>query len=332
MSAGRPRRSRSSAYTARCARANAPNPRWAMTGRRGAVVVRDSAVGACARQRARIATVAVRRPSSVPSEPSRSPSRVGRRAARAAGDDPRRCRARRRARGHGVAHDQRPGEGRPGDPAPRRSGGAGSRLRPEPCRPRPDHRAHGQRRGDRARHHQPALRVAGAIGRAVGPREPICRCSWSTPASTPTKRSGPSRVPVAGGRRVHRRLAAPPAPRAGRPRVLPGGLRQPSRPPSTRPSSSGPRRPSPTRLHHLARSDTRGWPTWAGRAGRGRRGSAGPRSGAPSRTSGMEVVELAVAEPTFEAAAAVVPAVVEQRRRRPCSPSTTRWRSGSSPG
>ena len=59
----------------------------------------------------------------------------------------------------------------------------------------------------------------------------------------------------------------------------------------------------------------------------GERRTAVRRSG---RTAGMEVVELAVAEPTFEAAAAIVDRVVSEWCHPRPSPSTTRWRWGSS--
>ena len=86
----------------------------------------------------------------------------------------------------------------------------------------------GQRRGDRPRHHQPALRVPGAIGGAVGPAER----SAGAPGGhrrAPGRRGASRGVPVPGGRRLHRRFAAPPASRAGALGSDAGGLRQPAR-------------------------------------------------------------------------------------------------------
>ena len=83
-------------------------------------------------------------------------------------------------------------------------------------------------------------------------------------------------------------------------------------------------------LQHLAALGHTRVPTWVGRADRGRRASGGARCGAPAAPSGMEVVELTVAEPTFEATASSCrrswPAAC-----RPSSRSTTRWRSAWSP-
>ena len=71
--------------------------------------------------------------------------------------------------------------------------------------------------------------------------------------------------------------------------------------PSTGPSSSGPRRPWHDALAHLSGLGHTRLAYLGGPADRGRRGSAALRYGSRGRKIGVEVLELPVPEPTFEA-------------------------------
>ena len=185
----------------------------------------------------------------------------------------------------------------------------GARLRPEPCRAWPDHRAHRQRRRDRSRHHQPPLRIAGALGRAVGPAE--------RSAGPPGRHRGaPGRggagrgIPVPGGRRVHRRLAAPPAPRPRRLGAHAGRVRQPPGPRArVHPPADGARRGRRPAAPGRARAHAPGLP---GRTERIVGGGGAPQrsAAAPAAPAGSTWSSSPWREPTFDATAVVVPDVV----------------------
>ena len=80
---------------------------------------------------------------------------------------------------------------------------------PNRAGPRPHHRTDGERRGDRPRHHQPSLRVPGAIGGAVGPAERSAGAAGRHRRASGRRGAGGG-VAVPGGRRVHHRLAPSP--------------------------------------------------------------------------------------------------------------------------
>ena len=165
--------------------------------RRCALSGRSPAARACAlghRPRARAAGVGS--PIRTPPRSSRPRGRVGRHGARAAGDHPRRCGPRRRARGHRLAHHQRPGEGCTGDTrcgSRRRSASSAS----SPTGPRAVSSPGGPATSPSS---FPTSRIRishrWCAPWSVRPGRTISRSSWSIPVSIPTRRCGPqSRCP-----------------------------------------------------------------------------------------------------------------------------------------
>ena len=248
--------------------------------------------------------------------------------ATAASHDPRRCCASRCARSNGLPHDQRAGDGGSADPTAGREGRTRPRIRAEPRRPGPDHGTNGQRGGHRARYHQPALCVLGAVGGAIGPRRGA--------AGAPRRHGGASvrgsasgADPLPRSRRIRGGRSEAPAPRAQR-----TGLHSAvfvNRP--VREHASVLLRTAPAVVEVLGISrpwDTRRWRT----RGTSRIVGGGGACTAVRRTSASD----GDAGGGAGSGGADLRGRRCHRRRccraaaqRPSSPSTTRWRSVSSP-